>query len=109
MWEKIMEIGKEMDIEPYGTEALSTFRIEMGHVAGSEIDGRTIPSDLSLDGMLSKKKDFIGKRSLRRKAFIAPDREKIVGVVPSSKTIPSSLNITPYLALPTGNFIHALV
>ena len=27
MWEKIMELGKEMDIEPYGTEALSTLRI----------------------------------------------------------------------------------
>ena len=85
MWEKIMELGKEMDIEPYGTEALSTLRIEMGHVAGSEIDGRTIASDLSLDGMLSKKKDFIGKRSLNRKAFIEDNREKIVGVVPIDK------------------------
>tara|TARA_Y100000741_G_scaffold186659_1_gene141955 strand:- start:2160 stop:5156 length:2997 start_codon:yes stop_codon:yes gene_type:complete len=85
MWEKIMEQGKEMNIEPYGTEALSTLRIEMGHVAGSEIDGRVIPSDLSLDGMLSKKKDFIGKRSLNRKAFIEPQREKIVGVVPLDK------------------------
>jgi len=85
MWEKIMEIGKEMDIEPYGTEALSTLRIEMGHVAGSEIDGRTIPSDLSLDGMLSKKKDFIGKRSLSRQAFIETTREKIVGVIPLDK------------------------
>jgi len=85
MWEKIMELGKEMQIEPYGTEALSTLRIEMGHVAGSEIDGRTIPSDLSLDGMLSKKKDFIGKRSLNREAFLSTDREKIVGVVPLDK------------------------
>jgi len=85
MWEKIMELGKEMDIEPYGTEALSTLRIEMGHVAGSEIDGRTMPSDLSLDGMLSKKKDFIGKRSLNRKAFVEANREKIVGVVPLDK------------------------
>jgi sarcosine oxidase subunit alpha len=71
-----------MNIEPYGTEALSTLRIEMGHVAGSEIDGRVIASDLLLDGMLSKKKDFIGKRSLNRKAFLEPGREKIVGVVP---------------------------
>ena len=85
MWEKIIELGKEMGIEPYGTEALSTLRIEMGHVAGSEIDGRTISSDLSLDGMLSKKKDFIGKRSLNRKAFIESGREKIVGVVPLDK------------------------
>ncbi len=85
MWEKIMEAGKEMGIEPYGTEALSTLRIEMGHVAGSEIDGRTISSDLSLEGMLSQKKDFIGKRSLNRQAFIDPNREKIVGVVPLDK------------------------
>tara|TARA_B100000686_G_scaffold77510_1_gene83565 strand:- start:4 stop:2085 length:2082 start_codon:yes stop_codon:yes gene_type:complete len=85
MWEKIIENGKEMNIEPYGTEALSTLRIEMGHVAGSEIDGRTISSDLSLEGMLSKKKDFIGKRSLSRPAFIDSDRQKIVGVVPLDK------------------------
>jgi heterotetrameric sarcosine oxidase alpha subunit len=85
MWEKIIELGKEMNIEPYGTEALSTLRIEMGHVAGSEIDGRVIPSDISLEGMLSKKKDFIGKRSLNRKAFLNLEREKIVGVVPLDK------------------------
>ncbi len=85
MWEKIVELGKEMNIEPYGTEALSTLRIEMGHVAGSEIDGRVISSDLSLEGMLSKKKDFIGKRSLNREAFLNPNREKIVGVVPLDK------------------------
>ena len=80
-----METGKEMDVERYGTEALSTLRIEMGHVAGSEIDGRVIPSDLSLDGMLSKKKDFIGKRSLNRLAFVETNREKIVGLVPLDK------------------------
>ena len=85
MWEKIIELGNEINIEPYGTEALSTLRIEMGHVAGSEIDSRTIPYDLSLEGMLSKKKDFIGKRSLSREAFTNPKREKIVGVIPVDK------------------------
>jgi sarcosine oxidase subunit alpha len=80
-----MEIGKEFEIQPYGTEALSTLRIEMGHVAGSELDGRTIPYDNSLEGLLSKKKDFIGKRSLNRLAFIADDRQKVVGVVPLDK------------------------
>jgi len=34
---------------------------------------------------LSKKKDFIGKRSLNRAAFIAEDRQKVVGVVPLDK------------------------
>ena len=85
MWEKIIEVGEEFGIQPYGTEALSTLRIEMGHVAGSELDGRTIPYDNSLEGLLSKKKDFIGKRSLSRKAFAAEDRQKIVGVVPLDK------------------------
>jgi sarcosine oxidase subunit alpha len=85
MWEKIMEIGEEFKIQPYGTEALSTLRIEMGHVAGSELDGRTIPYDNSLEGLLSKKKDFIGKRSLTREAFTAEDRQKVVGVVPLDK------------------------
>jgi len=85
MWKKIMEIGKEFEIQPYGTEALSTLRIEMGHVAGSELDGRTIPYDNSLEGLVSKKKDFIGKRSLNRSAFIAEDRQKVVGVVPLDK------------------------
>ena len=85
MWEKIMEIGKEFKIQPYGTEALSTLRIEMGHVAGSELDGRTIPYDNSLEGLVSKKKDFIGKRSLGKVAFVAPDRQKVVGIVPLDK------------------------
>ena len=82
MWEKMMEIGEEFGIQPYGTEALSTLRIEMGHVAGPELDGRTIPYDVSLDGMVSKKKDFIGKRSLSKSAFNESDRQKIVGLVP---------------------------
>ena len=85
MWEKIMEVGKEFNIQPYGTEALSTLRIEMGHVAGSELDGRTIPYDNSLEGLVSKNKDFIGKRSLSKAAYIIPDREKVVGVVPLDK------------------------
>ncbi len=85
MWEKIIENGKEFNIQPYGTEALSTLRIEMGHVAGSELDGRTTPYDNSLEGLVSKKKDFIGKRSLIKKAFTASDRQKIVGVVPLDK------------------------
>ena len=85
MWEKMMEIGREFKIQPYGTEALSTLRIEMGHVAGPELDGRTIPYDVSLEGLVSKKKDFIGKRSLQKEAFNNSDRQKIVGLVPTDK------------------------
>ena len=82
MWENIIKFGEEFNIQPYGTEALSTLRIEMGHIAGPEIDGRTIPYDVSLEGLISKKKDFIGKRSLNKEAFKSPNREKIVGLIP---------------------------
>ncbi len=75
MWKKIIEVGKEFKIQPYGTEALSTLEWN-GARAGSELDGRTIPYDNSLEGLLSKKKDFIGKRSLTREAFTADDRQK---------------------------------
>ena len=110
MWEKIIEIGKQFGIQPYGTEALSTLRIEMGHVAGSELDGRTIPYDNSLDGLVSKKKDFIGKRSLGKSAFVAEDREKIVGVVPLDKktSIPEGSYIVkdPKAVLPNPKLGH---
>ena len=110
MWEKIMEIGKEFGIQPYGTEALSTLRIEMGHVAGPELDGRTIPYDVSLDGMVSKKKDFIGKRSLSKSAFNQSDRQKIVGLVPIDRktSIPegSHLVIDKNAKLPNPKLGH---
>ncbi len=85
MWEKMMEIGKEFNNQPYGTEALSTLRIEMGHVAGPELDGRTIPQDVALNSMVSQKKDFIGKNSLGKEAFTLENRNKIVGLVPTDR------------------------
>ncbi len=110
MWEKMMEIGKEFGIQPYGTEALSTLRIEMGHVAGPELDGRTIPYDVSLDGMVSKKKDFIGKRSLSKIAFNEANRQKIVGLVPIDRktSIPegSHLVVNKNAQLPNPKLGH---
>ncbi len=95
MWEKMMEVGKDFGNQPYGTEALSTLRIEMGHVAGPELDGRTIPSDVSLNGLVSKKKDFIGKNSLGREAFNIESRQKIVGLIPIDRksSIPEGSHI----------------
>ena len=105
MWEKIIELGQEFKIQPYGTEALSTLRIEMGHVAGSELDGRTIPYDNALEGLVSKKKDFIGKRSLQREAFVAEDRQRVVGVVPIDKktSIPEGSHLVKDANAPLPN------
>ena len=82
VWEKIYEAGQQFDIVPYGTETLGNMRIEKGHVAGPELDGRTTADDLGLGMMASRKKEFIGKRMAYREGLTAPDRKKFVGFVP---------------------------
>ena len=57
----LMEAGAPFGIAPYGTEALGVMRIEKGHVAGNELDGRTTAHDLGLGRMMSTKKDYIGR------------------------------------------------
>ncbi|MEL6946267.1 MAG: sarcosine oxidase subunit alpha family protein, partial [Pseudomonadota bacterium] len=59
IWDALMEAGKPLDVVPYGLEALSTLRIEKGHVAGPELNGRTTAHDLGLGGMVSTKKPFV--------------------------------------------------
>jgi sarcosine oxidase subunit alpha len=82
LWEKLLAAGSAFGITPYGTEAMGVLRIEKGHVAGMELDGRTTPDDLGLGQLVSAQKDCIGKRSLKRPALAAADRKHIVGLVP---------------------------
>ena len=86
LWEQIYEAGQEFDIVPYGTETLGNMRIEKGHVAGPEIDGRTTADDLGLGMMMSKKKEFIGKPLAYRESLTTDDRKKFVGFVPLDGT-----------------------
>jgi sarcosine oxidase subunit alpha len=80
--EVLMHAGAPHGIAPYGTEALAVMRIEKGHVAGNELDGRTTARDLGLGRMVSRKKDFIGRVLSDRPALVAPDRMTLVGVKP---------------------------
>ena len=64
IWQRILEVGKAYSIRPYGTEAMGIMRIEKGHVAGPELDGRTTAADLGLQKLLSTKKDFIGSKMM---------------------------------------------
>jgi len=87
MWQAIVAAGGPFGLMPYGTEAMMTLRIEKGlFVPGFEADGRTTPDDLGVSRMLSTKKDFIGRRSLTRAAFTAPDRRQLVGLMPVDPT-----------------------
>ena len=79
-WTRLLEAGKQFGLQPYGVEALGALRVEKGHVAGPEIDGRTTPDDLGLGRMIGKRTGFVGDVLRRRPAFQASDRQRLVGL-----------------------------
>jgi sarcosine oxidase subunit alpha len=85
LWRDIMEVGREFDIAPYGTEALGVMRLEKGHVAGNEINGQTTARDLGLGKMLSTRKDYVGRVMAQRPGLLAPDRPALAGFKPTNR------------------------
>jgi sarcosine oxidase subunit alpha len=87
---------------PYGLEALNVLRLEKGHPVGAELNGQTTAADLGLAGMLSKKKDFVGKVLSQRPALLAADRQSLVGLrvrgagslVAGSHLMPQAVEVT---------------
>lgn len=77
----MMDKGQEFDAVMYGTEALGVMRIEKGHAAGNELDGRTTAAHLGLGGFVSKKKDCIGK-VLSQREGLTKDGLRMVGFIP---------------------------
>ncbi len=83
VWEKCMEVGKDFNITPYGTETMHLLRAEKGFIiVGQDTDATMTPIDLQMDWIVSKKKyDFIGKRSLYRSDTSREDRKQLVGLL----------------------------
>ncbi len=83
VWEKCMEVGKDFNITPYGTETMHLLRAEKGFIiVGQDTDATMTPIDLQMDWIVSKKKyDFIGKRSLYRSDTIKDDRKQLIGLL----------------------------
>ena len=99
VWEALLTAGQSMNITSYGTEAMAVLRIEKGHAAAMELDGRTTPDDLGLAKMIAADKDFIGKRNLSRPGLVAADRRQLVGLIPVNRRTPiprgSQLTLQP--------------
>ncbi|MEP6970604.1 MAG: glycine cleavage T C-terminal barrel domain-containing protein, partial [Betaproteobacteria bacterium] len=82
VWQALMEAGNEFDITPYGTETMHVLRAEKGYIiVGQDTDGSISPYDLGMGGMVSKTKDFLGRRSLSRSDTARADRKQLVGLM----------------------------
>ncbi len=98
VWTAVMNAGDKYGITPFGTETMHVLRAEKGYIiAGQETDGTVTPDDLGMGWALSKKKDFIGRRSLARADSQRPDRKQLVGLLP----------VDPKERLPEGGQITA--
>ena len=80
IWEALIAAGAPYHLKPYGLEAMGALRIEKGHIAGSEIEGRTTLKDLGLEGFASSKKPFVGSVLRKRPVLEDPARPSLVGL-----------------------------
>ncbi|WP_308917880.1 sarcosine oxidase subunit alpha family protein [Jannaschia sp. LMIT008] len=82
MMRRLMDVGADLGVTPYGTEALGVMRIEKGHAAGNELNGTTTAANLGLGRMVSKKKDAIGSVLSERGGMNEPDDLRLIGLCP---------------------------
>jgi sarcosine oxidase subunit alpha len=82
VWEAAWAAGQKHDITPYGTETMHVLRAEKGFIiVGQDTDGTVTPIDLGMGWIVSKNKDFIGRRSLERSDTARADRKQLVGIL----------------------------
>jgi sarcosine oxidase subunit alpha len=82
-WESVAAAGAEFNITPYGTETMHVLRAEKGYpIVGQDTDGTVTPQDAGMEWVVSKAKDFIGKRSYSRIDQHRDDRKHLVSVLP---------------------------
>ncbi|MEM6303903.1 MAG: sarcosine oxidase subunit alpha family protein [Pseudomonadota bacterium] len=80
VWQAIHRAGAKYNLIPYGTEGMGALRIEKGHIAGPEIEGRTTLKDLGLEGFASSKKPFVGSVLRKRPVLEDVSRPVLVGL-----------------------------
>jgi sarcosine oxidase, subunit alpha len=87
-WEAVAAAGAEFNITPYGTETMHVLRAEKGYpIVGQDTDGTVTPQDAGMDWIVSKAKDFIGKRSYLRQDASREDRKHLVSVLPADHSL----------------------
>ena len=84
LWDAVVEAGAPFGIAPYGVEALDVMRIEKGHCAGSEFDGRTTPAELGLGRMIKREVPFLGHALAHQHSL----RQRLVGLISADRRTP---------------------
>ena len=82
LWRDLVARAESLGGGAYGMEALNVLRIEKGFITHAEIHGRVTAFDIGLQGMVSAKKDCIGKGASTRPGLSGPEREQLVGLRP---------------------------
>ncbi|MGZ2223592.1 sarcosine oxidase subunit alpha family protein [Glutamicibacter nicotianae] len=104
VWEDVYAAGEEFNITPYGTETMHVLRAEKGFIiVGQDTDGTVTPQDAGMEWVVSKLKDFVGKRSYSREDNVREDRKHLVSVLPvdSSLRLPEGAALVAADALAT--------
>ena len=87
VWGQIFDAGRDLGITPYGTEAMHVLRAEKGYpIVGQDTDGTVTPQAAGMAWVVSKQKEFIGRRSFARADAQRADRKHLVGVLPVDRT-----------------------
>ncbi|PQZ85020.1 sarcosine oxidase subunit alpha family protein [Arthrobacter sp. MYb222] len=104
VWKDVYAAGVEFNITPYGTETMHVLRAEKGFIiVGQDTDGTVTPQDAGMEWVVSKLKDFVGKRSYSRADNVREDRKHLVSVLPvdSSLRLPEGAALVAADALAT--------
>jgi len=82
LWDALQNAGAGEGLQPLGMDALLLMRLEKGYLhVGSDTDGTTVPDDVGWGKVAaSKKRDYIGKRSLTLPEHLKSDRWQLVGL-----------------------------
>jgi sarcosine oxidase subunit alpha len=87
VWEEVYAAGQDFGITPYGTETMHVLRAEKGYpIVGQDTDGTVTPQDAGMEWVVSKVKDFVGRRSYARADNQRADRKHLVGLLPVDRT-----------------------
>lgn len=97
LWERLWNLGQPYNITAYGTETMHVLRAEKGYIiVGQDTDGTQTPYDLNMSWIVSKKKEFLGKRSFQLPYLKSAGRLQLVGLLPEKQdeVIPEGAYLT---------------